>query len=161
MDVPPTLSYAHVSDTFLRRLAIAGTVVGVLVVLANVAILIGGWDDFRVQRAVYGWSNRLTVSFVVLLAEAALSALAGGYLLYAVRLLRLDAFAGLQHHRRYAAFKLLLAGVAVVGGVLNLGEGDAALAGDVFFGFLILIQLAISAAYPLTLLLLLRPPAST
>lgn len=153
-DQPAVLSYAGVNNAFWRRLAVASKVVGLLVILANAAIVIGGWDDLRVHRAMYGLSSRTGAGFVILLTEAALSILAGGYLMFAAWKLRDEPVAGVRHHRWYAAIKLLLAGFAVAGGVLTMDESAAV--GSGLYSLFILIQLTISAAYPLTILLLLR-----
>jgi hypothetical protein len=160
---PEFVSYAGADDpgrvAFCRRLAIASLVVGVLVVLANVAILIGGWDDLRVSRTVYGPSARMTVGFAIMLAEAAVSVLAGVYLLLAARRVRHDTTAGLRRHRWYALAKLILAAVAAVGGLVLTDVGDHAMVGAAVWYGMVAVQFAISAAYPVTILALLRSPS--
>jgi hypothetical protein len=157
---PEFVSYAAADDpgrvAFCRRLSIASMVVGAIVVLANIAILVGGWDDFRVSRAIYGPSSQMTAGFAIMLTEAALSVLAGVYLLLAARLVRHDTTAGLRRHRGYALAKLVLAAFAAVGGVVLTDIGDHAMVGAAVWFGMVAVQFAISAAYPLTIWLLLR-----
>ena len=161
VDVRPMfLSYAGAADpgvlALSRRLWIYSVVVGVLVVLASLAIFLGGWDDARFNRSVYGPSPRMVAGWTIHLIEAALSFVAGVYLLLAARALRRHPLAGLRHHLIYAIAKLLLALVAAVGGFVLMGQGDAAMVDDRLYGVLVFIQFAISAAYPLLILFFLR-----